>query len=87
MRIVFISTGQQEPRDGKKYKNEEGKHRGALKKNVLCNGMLMGTKDFKLKQLYSNKKKMTKKGAKGVSDRLARSSNVGRGDGVVGKMD
>ena len=26
------------------------KHRGALKKNVVCNGMLMGTKDFKLKQ-------------------------------------
>ena len=25
LRIVFISTGQQEPRDGKKYKNEEGR--------------------------------------------------------------
>ena len=49
-RIVFISTGQQEPRDGKKYKTEEGKRRGALKKDVVCHGMLMGTKDFKLKQ-------------------------------------
>ncbi len=35
---------------GKKYKKEEGKHRGALKKNGVCNGMLMGTKDFQLKQ-------------------------------------
>lgn len=35
---------------GKKYKNEEGKHRGALKKEAVCHGMLMGAKDFKLKQ-------------------------------------
>lgn len=50
-RTGFIGRGQWEPRVRRKYKNEEGKQGGVLKKKVVWDGMLTGSKDFKLKQI------------------------------------
>lgn len=52
LKIVFISTGPQEPRGWRKYRNE-GKHGAALKKKEQFETHVEAFKDFKLKQKHT----------------------------------